>query len=330
MPERRSAFDIAEGFQLAHALDALRKLGLLGAMKTPATADELARAAGVDADMLRGLLEYLAARTSLLRRIGDRFATTAHYSPAADFLLGQYVGAYGRSAARLATTLRDPTRAAGSVDRAAHARAFESAAGAVSGPVSAIARQLELDRLLDLGCGPAALLIDLARNDEDFVGWGVEANRAMCRAARGRIRSAGLQSRLRVLEGDGFELDRWLPESVREAVAAVSACDLVNGFSSRGGGLIVDWLRRLGALLPGRPMVIADYYGRLGTRKRGASPETLLHDYAQVISGQGVPPADVAAWQAIYAEAGCRLAHVIEDRATTRFVHILQLSPAAA
>jgi hypothetical protein len=51
----------------------------------------------------------------------------------------------------------------------------------------------------------------------------------------------------------------------------------------------------------------------------------LLHDYAQLISGQGVPPAGLDEWKAIYSEAGCRLAHVIEDRATPLFVHIVLL-----
>jgi hypothetical protein len=78
-------------------------------------------------------------------------------------------------------------------------------------------------------------------------------------------------------------------------------------------------------VLPDRPLLIADYYGRLGRKKGRISRETLLHDYAQLISGQGVPPASAVEWRSIYSRAGCRLVHIIEDKKTTRFVHILVL-----
>jgi hypothetical protein len=64
---------------------------------------------------------------------------------------------------------------------------------------------------------------------------------------------------------------------------------------------------------------------RLGVDARGEDRETLLRDYVQLISGQGVPPARMSEWRAIYAAAGCRLAHVIEDTATTRFIHVVML-----
>jgi hypothetical protein len=87
----------------------------------------------------------------------------------------------------------------------------------------------------------------------------------------------------------------------------------------------VKWLRGLRQVLPGRPLLIADYYGRLGQKRVRLSRETLLHDFAQVISGQGVPPANASQWRAIYSRAGCQLIHIIEDKTTTRFIHILRL-----
>ena len=76
--------------------------------------------------------------------------------------------------------------------------------------------------------------------------------------------------------------------------------------------------------LPGRPLLLSDYYGRLGSDAE-EQRETLLHDFVQLISGQGVPPPGLDEWRAIYAEAGCRLAHVIEDQTTTQFVRIVVL-----
>ncbi len=92
-----------------------------------------------------------------------------------------------------------------------------------------------------------------------------------------------------------------------------------------GSSGAVAWLAGLGKALPGRPMLIEDYYGRLAGKKGEAHGPTLLHDYVQLISGQGIPPAGLSEWRKIYAAAGCRLIHVTEDTSSTRFIHIVVL-----
>jgi hypothetical protein len=67
-----------------------------------------------------------------------------------------------------------------------------------------------------------------------------------------------------------------------------------------------------------------DYYGSLGKTKR-ARPETLLHDYVQCLSGQGIPPTDAQRWSILYKRSKCQLVHVLEDKRTTRFIHIVKL-----
>lgn len=327
MPEQWRAFDLVEAFQLAHAVATLHDLNLFSALKKPTTADELSSRYALDAGLLRGVLEYVAARTDLLRKSGERFVTTASYASGSRFLLDLYVGAYGGNAAQLARLLRDPSAAPKAVNRALHARAFETADGATLGVLPELIRQLGLNHLLDLGCGSGALLLELAGQDPDFVGWGIDANPAMCRVARARIRAARLGKRVRVLTGDCASPASVLPADVLARVRAVTACNVANEMFADGHGrAAVDWLRGLRRVLPGCPLLIVDYYGRLGRRRNGRlDPQTLLHDYAQLISGQGVPPASAAEWRSIYSRAGCRPIHLIEDKTTTRFIHILRL-----
>jgi hypothetical protein len=92
-----------------------------------------------------------------------------------------------------------------------------------------------------------------------------------------------------------------------------------------GSTAAIGWLRRLRKTLPRRPFLIADYYGRLERRKGRLSGSTALHDHVQLISRQGLPPADGAEWRAIHSHAGCRPVHIIEDRTTIRFIPILRL-----
>ena len=114
-----------------------------------------------------------------------------------------------------------------------------------------------------------------------------------------------------------------LPRAVRREVTGVIACQVVNEMFRSGVKPAIAWLHRIRKTLPGRPVLVNDYYGRLGTSALGRHRQTLLHDYAQLISGQGIPPPRLRDWHAIYSAAGYRLVHVLEDRATTQFVHVI-------
>jgi len=324
MPDRLRALDLAEAFQLSHAVFVLHDLGIFAALKKPMTAEALSATHSLDPVLLRGILEYVAARTNLLRKSGARFVATRKYLEEASFLINLYIGAYGGNASQLAELLRHPSAASGAVDQVHHAQAFAAVAGPSLGLLPAIVRQLGFNHLLDLGCGNGALLVELAERDSQFVGWGVDLNPAMCKLARTIIRAARLGKRVRILEGDCRKLSSVLPQHLSARIRALTACNVANEMFRDGHSQAIAWLRSLRESFRGKPLLIADYYGRLG-RKGRASRETLLHDYAQLISGQGVPPASAAEWRSIYAQADCQLAHIIEDKATTRFIHVLHL-----
>ncbi|MEO7736276.1 MAG: methyltransferase domain-containing protein, partial [Kofleriaceae bacterium] len=221
--------------------------------------------------------------------------------------------------------LRAPEGAGAAVDRRRHARAFAAVAGGGLGALPGVVRQLRKGAVLDLGCGTGALLIALATEDAQLTGWGLEQNPAMRRTARSAVRAAGLTRRIRILGGDVTALATAIPDEVAAAVGTVTMCDVANELFRDGPAGLAAWLRTARARLPGRLLIVSDYYGRLGQPGARQHRETLLQDYVQVISGQGIPPADVRAWQAIYRRAGCRLLHAIEDRGTTRFLHLVRL-----
>ncbi|MEI9983883.1 MAG: hypothetical protein WDN69_12120 [Aliidongia sp.] len=102
---------------------------------------------------------------------------------------------------------------------------------------------------------------------------------------------------------------------------------LLNEFMADSGTNAIRVLSDLAKLLPGRMLVIADYYGRLN-EPADAVPAFLLHDFVQLVSGQGIPPPDSAGWGRLYAASGWRLVHVINDDRSNRFVHILKDSHA--
>jgi SAM-dependent methyltransferase len=311
-----SVFDLVEAYQLSRAVAVLNDLNVFGSTK-PFSAKQLAAKHGLDAMLLAGVLEYVALRTDLLRRtVRQEFVVTRKNSR---FLIDLYTGAYGSTAEQLAEILRDPAIAPASVDRVRYARAFESLDSAALGILPDVISALEFNYTLDIGCGNGDLLAELARRNPSFVGWGIDSNPAMHKLAR-----AG--KGVRFLKADGTRLREEIPESVRSQIRSITCCNFANEMFAEGERQAIKWFRELHKLFPGRPLLNCDYYGRLGrTKNRKQQRETLLHDYAQLISGQGIPPATMAEWRSIYSKAGCRLVHVIEDSSTTRFIHIIAL-----
>jgi len=324
-----SAFDLAEAYQLARAVAVLNDLRVFES-QNPFTAKRLAAKHSLDPKLLSGVLEYVARRSDLLRRrAGETFVASRSSSRTARFLIDLYIGTFGGSTAELAGVLRYPGRAPASVDRVRQARAFAAVGSSSLGILPALIRALEFNYTLDLGCGNGELLLEMARRKPSFVGWGVDSNRAMIKLARTRLRDAGLDNRITFLPADCRQLRQTVPKSVRSRIQSITCCNVANEMFGRGEFQAINWFRELREVFPERLLLNSDYYGRLGygasRRSRQAERETLLHDYVQLISGQGVPPPSRTAWRSIYAQAGCRLVHVVEDTSTTRFIHILSL-----
>jgi SAM-dependent methyltransferase len=319
-----SALDLAEGFHLACALLALERLGVLASLDRPVAAGDLARKHKIDRRMLEATLRLVAARTNLVACTGGRYRTTRHYDVFARFMLRQYVGAYGGNAVALHRSVRAPSMAAQLIDRAEHAKAFGEAATLSSAIVADLIVQLGLNHVLDLGCGTGIMLRDLAARVPGFAGWGLDVNPSMCAAARERA-SAAPAGRIRILCGDCRDPQGTMPASIVAKVHTITACNLANEFFADGTATAATWLSMLKRAFPGRTLLIADYYGCLGKRPEPWPRHVALHDFVQVISGQGVPPSSLGEWKRTYRAARCTLIHAIEYRGAASFVHILRL-----
>lgn len=318
-------FDLIEAFHLGHAISSLHELGILERLAKPTRAATLARATHTDPQLLKGALEFVAARTGLVRRSTAGFVLDSSYDLRARHLLDLYVGAFGPNAIHLGRLLHHPSQAPRLVDRSRHARAFQRLDDSPASWIAGVIHQLGLNHLLDLGCASGDLLRQLAAARTDFVGWGVERNPLLLRAARRQLRDQGLSRRVRIFDGDAFHLSAVVPDHVRSQLRVVTACQIANELFRDGPDRTTRWLRHLRRLFPGRLLLLSDYYGALGSRDGSTRRETLLHDFAQLISGQGVPPSGLRPWRRIYASSGCRLLHVIEDTRTTRFLHLVRL-----
>jgi predicted RNA methylase len=66
------------------------------------------------------------------------------------------------------------------------------------------------DRVIDLGCGDASILIVAAR-EYGAISYGVELNPVVAMMARARIRLAGVQDKVKIVRGNMYKVD--LPDA---------------------------------------------------------------------------------------------------------------------
>lgn len=329
---RHSVATAIEGHYLVMAIEALEHEGVLDALARGEPLDAIAAARGHDLRVLRGLVEFVAARS-------DRLDGAPGYAPSGDTpapgggaaaapLLDLYVGAFGPCLSRLSSTLRSPSRGGQHVDERRHAAAFAHDGAGVPPIFGALVRELQIRTLLELGCGGGALLANLA-SDRDFRGIGVDINPHAVEAARRRATQHGVTDRLTFVCGEMLDAAAKLSPEQRSSVDALFASSVLNGYFGWDGPTADQALARMGALFPNRIFIIADYYGRLGLDAGGHRLGLgWVHDVAQLISGQGVPPRDQAAWQAIYDRAGCTLIRAFDREidGVSAFIHIVQLA----
>src|SRR5262245_54658309 len=119
-----SSIDLVEGFHLAQAVYALLDLNVLEGLQRPSSATELAVKLKLDAELLQGILEYIAARTDLLRKRGSRFVATKQFSESSRFLINLYAGVYRNNATELKSLLRHPSKARKSLGSRQQAKTF--------------------------------------------------------------------------------------------------------------------------------------------------------------------------------------------------------------
>ena len=310
-----------QGYYATIILLQLRRLGVLSKLVVPKTPEGLARQLGADPVMTRQLLDFLVLTTSVVRqtRPGAYQLNAPHYAELS-FQLEKFAGAYGPAAEALGKTLQDPDNCANHVDQRALATAFSETKAFRSSFVSDLIVASGVNCLLDLGCGPASLLVDLAQRNPGFRGIGLDASRSMCAHARRAVRAAGLDRRIDIQHADARNPSQWSSRALRARVDSLHGSSFLNEFFGQGERGVVKMLRSLSRSFPRRRAWFVDYYSSIGQtkRKREAAnfPLALLQDLAQVVSGQGVPPPNATSWRRIHKRAGCQLGRLHEFEST--------------
>jgi SAM-dependent methyltransferase len=330
---RWGTLEILQGYYVSELVWTLHQRAVWTQLETWQPVEEIAERHRWDPKLLGTVLDYLLKTTDLLQKDNaSQYRISRPYTSYSQlgFYLDFYRGCYGGAVHRAGEALRHPNTRSGLSSPRLLAQAFDGIGDAAADkPAMEILFALGVKHVLDLGCGSGALLCALAGRDPSFRGWGIERDMDMCRIARNRLRRAQAGRRVKVVHGDARRTASLLPAKQRDAIEVIHAGSLLNEFFRVGTARAASFLVQLARVFPRRVLLVSDYYGRVHDRR--ASVEdfrfTLLHDMAQALSGQGVPPKSVSEWETIYRSAGVRLIRAYDDNGSglASFHHVVQL-----
>jgi SAM-dependent methyltransferase len=324
--------DTLSGFYATRAIDTLFTTGVLAELIAGRSLSDACAERKIDRLLAYYLVRYVILTTDLLvsQDDGEHCALGEGYEPNdVAHLIDLYAGAFGPCADRLPAMCLDPTSGASHVDTKRHAAAFGTRAGDVGPYLPSIIEELEIGFLLDLGCGGGAMLRQLASANEVFHGIGVDVNPEVI-AFAGASLPAACQGRISFKVGDLMELASILDPQEIANVQAVSFRSVANGFfgwdEQRNFSALLDVLK---SLFPARLLFIADYLPQLNAEDADAEPShrTLIHDFAQVASSQGLPPPSHEKWFEVYRKHDLNVIgfYGYGDEHIKHFIHILRL-----
>jgi 2-ketoarginine methyltransferase len=312
----RPAFDLFEGFAVTMVLASLHISGLLEPLEHegldvgPGAPDGNGALGGVDTELLEATLEYLARR-GLARRRESTFELTE---------LGRAVcrdkgylvwisGGYAEPLRHLAAFLRGEQRYG--IDHVRDGR-WVAKGAALLGGVDVAPSAMELlgtisfDRALDIGCGDARFLTAVC-TAFGCAGVGLDISPEACEEARGTVGRAGLDERIRVIEGDALAVDA-IP--LLAETQLVITFFLLHEISSVSRAAIVDYLERLAARLPAGAYLLAAEAEPPRSAEAAGERFTPEFTYVHAMMRQALLP--VEEWRDVLAEGGFRVEQVVE------------------
>ena len=331
--DKETFFDVIAKFYALKIIDAFHRFGILGDFVRGKSALDLSEKYNLEAGMLEYLCEFVnqidegRLKSSLRMMEGNVDRSLI----GVEFALDQYVGAYGHCFEQLECLLtratdKAPDRGSG---QSRHADSYEESEDWDHNPLSFLLARLKPKFVVDLGCNTGRLLRQLASRDPEFRGIGVDLNAIAISRARALADNEGLSARLQFATADASDLPSLMEHDTRALVEVVVASSILNEFDFAENKPVISFLQSLKRSFPGSILLACDYYGLLGMGygETVSDISTLVHDVAQVVSGQGVPPSSFDSWREIYEAADLAVLRVIDlpPEGSRTFVHILQM-----
>jgi len=157
---------------------------------------------------------------------------------------------------------------------------------------------ISFETALDLGCGNARFLIAVCQTF-GCRGVGIDLSPEACQAASESVGAAGMEERIRIIQGDAF--DPAVSSHLGRAQLVITFF-LLHELSSRGGSALVDFLSSLRSALPPRAHLLAAEV--LPPRSRSGRPERFTPEFSLVHALMGQTLSGETEWRQAFRQGG--------------------------
>ncbi|MDD4888768.1 MAG: class I SAM-dependent methyltransferase [Phycisphaerae bacterium] len=171
-----------------------------------------------------------------------------------------------------------------------------------------MARRHGCKRVLDLGCGDGAFLMELASQAPTISGVGIDLDAPVVQLANQQIAAAGLSARLNAVVGDMFDVTAQSAASFG-TVDCLTACDTFHEYLWNGDERVIGLLRALKSAFPKAVMVIGEFCKQSHESLRKRPTAFLEHHLFHQLTNQRIETAN--RWLEIFHRAGL---HIREEK----------------
>lgn len=303
---KRLSQETIRGFYATRSIIALLNIGLFDELAGQHRINLAAFAVreNLDPKVLKSLCDYLY-ELKILNRNGENYSLTQPGSFLVETLSGplQSVYAYEDVFHNLEALLKKEKRYGLDVNRRGEfvARGSGSTGKLLVFPlVAELLSQNKFERILDLGCGDGAFLIDLCERDGRMRGYGLDISPEAIAAGQRKLSRKNLQHRLQLLVGDIFELDDMADRL--QGIDAATCIYVLHEFLTDDREQILDLLDKFKRTFPGVPLIVCEVIRHtpeaLRKKPGGIMEIQLFHD----LSNQQL--ASREEWQDLFKGAG--------------------------
>lgn len=320
MPPKKNLLDLIESYYLIHFLRHLCHTNVIDPGRSNLSPNR-------KSPFINEMLEFISDRTDIVQKKKSGYSLSPSYKGYTNlaYHIDKLVDSYGNF------DFNNPRRLL-QLNKPAFASAKEKTMPYYDyALINAVLDQVEGNHILDLGCGMGGLMLSYCLgNTASRKATGIDNNKGLCTRGNRLFQQEGLKKKARIYYGNVLEIGEAIPEKALEDVNIVVANNFMNELFGAGKNKPFEGLLKvLKQKFPGRYLVIMDYYGVFGTKRKNDPrlQHNYIHDVMQLFSGQGVPPPDYKSWNQYYKKAGYRLLQVYEGEMTgiSWFIHVLAM-----
>lgn len=272
--------------------------------------DAFALQHGLDKAILQSLGDYLYAMKVLDKR-GDDYVLDSRGRLIVEVLPGSFysAGAYADIFYNMESLLRREKRYGVDVNRntALAARGSGDAGKLFVFPLVAdLIQRRGFTHVLDLGCGDAAFLIDLCKDNPRLHGYGLDLSTEAIAEGNRNVEQANLQDRIQLFAEDMFNI-RALTGQL-EGVEVATSFFVMHELLSSGAGRVMEFLQAFAEACPRAHLVVCESIRHTPEQLRERPGPLMEFQLVHDLSGQR--PVSRQEWRSIFEEAGF---HSIEE-----------------